>query len=371
MSLGRCGVDGLGLALEQALVGQPEGGLLLLHLDAAVAHSGQDAPPVGIAAVDGRLHPQGAHHFACGTASVAQGGGALHQALDELGGSLGVADDGSGQVEAKGLQAGGEGGSGGVTRRDGLAAGQAVGHDHYHVVGTGIAVHVDHVKGGVHGLAEGVGEEGGLDRDVGGDEGEHSGQVGMDHAGAFGHAAQRVLAPGLGEASRPVLGTGVGGHDGASELQAAIAGQLDAGDSLLYSRHQQEGADDAGGGYHHIVGGEAQFAGGQLGHLPGVAKALVAGGGVGAAAVADDGLSAAIGQVLLSDDEGCRPHPVAGEDGGGSAGRLGVEEAQVQLVLVAAQASAGSAGQEATRAGNGAVGKEVYVAGHSIKLATD
>ena len=126
----------------------------------------------------------------------------------------------------------------------------------------------------------------------------------------------------------------VGGHDSAGEVGPARGRQLDARHAIPHPLHGQESADDAGAGHQHVAGPDAQLRRRQLGHLAGVGQTLLAGGGVGAAAVGDDGLGAAVGQVLLADEQGRRLHPVAGVDRRRRARHLGVQDAHVQLVDV-------------------------------------
>ena len=363
-------VEGMGRAqVEEAevfafAVQQPEGQAVQGQIAARVAQGGHHPPPVGVGALHRRLDAQGAHHLAGGAAGVGQGGRPLHRHLDEAAGALGVQDHGPGQVLAGQDEGLPQGAGQGVTVLDGLPPAQAVGQQHHHVVGAGVRVHVYQVEGGVHRLPQRRLQEGLGDGGVGGQEAEHGGHVGVDHAGALGHPAQAV-GP---ETDGQVLGAGVGGHDGQGEVAAPFPLQsypLHRQGDLL---HGQVGADDAGGGHHHVLGRHPQATGSQTRHLAGVLQAAGAGGGIGAARVGDDRLGAAIGQVLAGDQQGGRLHAVAGVDGGRRAGRLGVEEPQVVFVGVVADAGMGGPGQEAGRGGDAARFQHLQVVAHGRLL---
>ena len=104
---------------------------------------------------------------------------------------------------------------------DGGVARHAVGQDGDHVVGGGVAVYAEHVEGiGRHGGERALERHGG-DGCVGGQEAEHGGHVGRDHAAALGDAAQLAHFAAQGEAHGNLLGDGIGGHDGLSRARAA------------------------------------------------------------------------------------------------------------------------------------------------------
>jgi hypothetical protein len=126
--------------------------------------------------------------------------------------------------------------------------------------------------------------------------------------------------------------------------------------------HGQHAADDAGARHQHVLALEAQLGRRQLRHLVRVGQALLAGAGVSAAAVGDQRLRAAVGQVLLAHEQRRRLHPVAGEDAHSGARPLRIEHAQVRPVTVFPDTRPHRARQEARHAGHAAP-----VNGHNIR----
>lgn len=148
-----------------------------------------------------------------------EGGAADDADADEFRGAFAVAHDELGEL----LREGGEGVEegepvGGGERGDFLAAGGAVGEEGDGVVGGHVAVDGDGVEGPIDGVGEEFGEGGRRYWDVGGEDAEEGGHVRVDHAGAFGHAGERigrVRGRGEREGLREKFGKCVGGADGA------------------------------------------------------------------------------------------------------------------------------------------------------------
>ena len=184
-----------------------------------VAHRAQDAPPVGVLAVEGGLDERGGGDGG-GDGAGGFEGCAVHDAdADEFCGALAVADDQVGEVLGEAREDGLHGAAvGGGGRGDGGAGRGAVGEDGDGVVGAGIAVDGDGVEGVGDGVGEEGGEGGGGDGGVGAEDAEEGGHVGVDHARAFGHAREvvgRAWGGGEGEGAGEEFGEGVGGADGA------------------------------------------------------------------------------------------------------------------------------------------------------------
>ena len=117
-------------------------------------------------------------------------GSAADSDPDEFGCALAVADDELGEGLGEGCEDFLEGDAvGGGWRGDGLATCGAVGEESDGVVGGCVAVYAYAVEGAVHGVGKEGLECGGWDRGVGGEDAEEGGHVGVDHAGAFGHAS--------------------------------------------------------------------------------------------------------------------------------------------------------------------------------------
>ena len=171
----------------------------------------------------------------------------------------------------------------------------------------------------------------------------------MNHAGALGDAAQLAGLAVHFKGHGDLLDLGVGGHDGLGGLEAVVAqrggqpghGGGDGGDVQLL-------ADDAGGGHHHVFRGDAQRRAGQAAHLLGHLDAVGV-AGVGVAAVADDGLSHAVLKVSLGDGQGRALDQVGGVDAGRRRRYLGVNQRQVALFLVLADAAVNARGGKALR----------------------
>lgn len=158
-----------------------------------VADGAEDAAPVGVLAVQGRLD-QGVPRDGRGDElGVREGGRVCDSDADELRRSFAVAHDELRELlreVREDLLHGGSVVRGG--RGDGLAAGGggggAVGEDGEGVVCAGAAVYADGVEGALDGVGEEGLEGGGWDGGVGAEDAEEGGHVGMDHAGAFGHS---------------------------------------------------------------------------------------------------------------------------------------------------------------------------------------
>ena len=109
----------------------------------------------------------------------------------------------------------------------------------------------------------------------------------------------------------------------------AFRGEDYAFDAISNLLHGEMLADDAGAGDQHLFGQQPQVSGGQGCHLLSVGHALLAGAGIGAAAVDHDGLSlVALEITLAQQDRGCLDL-VRGEDAGSDAGHLRAEDTQV------------------------------------------
>src|SRR5690348_4842776 len=207
--------------------------LVVVEVGAAGAEGGDDAAPVGVAAGDGALPDVGVGDGAGGTAGVGVSGGADHAHGHELLGALAVARHLAAQRTGDVAQGGLEDIRAGAIFTQRLVAGGAAGKEEGGVVGGHVAVHADHVEGVVHGaLHDGLKEVRG-DGGIGGEVAEHRRHVGVDHADALGRAAEADgLALNL-EFDGDGLGAGVGGHDAAGEIVAAVGSGFDLGDAAL------------------------------------------------------------------------------------------------------------------------------------------
>lgn len=192
-----------------------------------VADGAEDAAPVGVLAVQGRLD-QGVPRDGRGDEpGVRVGGRVCDSDADELRRALAVAHDElrellrevredllHGDAVVRGGRGDGVAGGGG--------GGGAVGEDGEGVVCAGAAVYADGVEGALDGVGEEGLEGGGGDGGVGAEDAEEGGHVGVDHAGAFGHSGYGVgdvWGRGEGEGLGEEFGEGVGRTDCSSGRQ--------------------------------------------------------------------------------------------------------------------------------------------------------
>ena len=203
------------------------------------------------------------------------------------------------------------------------------------VVGGGVPVHGDAVKGLGDHLAEHVLQEGPVNGAVGGDAAEHGAHVGVDHAGALGDGPDGDgFAPQF-HGDGNLLHLQVSGEDGVGGVQGGLGGVRQSGDQggnpLLNGLDVQLHTDDAGGADGEVLGPQAGGGSGGLGHPLGVLPAL-GGAGVGVAAVKNDPPGLVVGQVLLGEDHRVGLDHIAGIRARGSAGDGGEDHGQVLFV---------------------------------------
>ena len=200
---------------------------------------------------------------------------------------------------------------------DGHVARQPRRQDEEGIVGGRVQVHAHLVVGAGHHLAQGLLQHGGADGGVGGVKGQHGGHIGCDHPAALADGPQGAgHAPQL-EADGVLLGVGVGGHDGGGGVGAALGGVGQFGRRRRDARGKGvDGhglADDAGGGGQDVPGRDAQGLAGQAAAFLSQVHP-VGGAGVGVAAVDQDGLGIAVGQMGPVHLDGCAADLVGGVD---------------------------------------------------------
>ena len=181
------------------------------------------------------------------------------------------------------------------------------------VVGGHAAVGVEPVEADPGRGAERRVEVGGRYDGVGGDDDEHRGQLGREHAGALGHPADRPA----GALDDDLLADRVGGHDrlgGAAARRrptsAAYAASTPASRSAAVVRE----ADQAGRADDDVDRADAEVAGDLLGDRVRGLEALGAGVAVGAAGVEDDRADGAVLDDLLAPQDRVGLAAVGGED---------------------------------------------------------
>src|ERR1043165_4942267 len=306
---------------------------------AAAADGGEDAAPVRVAAVQRGLDQRRGGDGVRGEPGIALGAGAAHDELHHARRAFAVADDHPGELAADVIERALEVGE--------VAAARAFagGEEQHGVVRRCVAVDGDGVEALVDGILEAAAQRGRLDGGVGHHEAEHRGHVRMDHARALGHADDAPALAAHRERRLRDLRADVGGEDGvAQRIDASRREARDGvGQRVAELLVGERDADDAGGGDKDFVGAATEeLRGTRAGALRGVHPRL-AGDGVRAAGVDDDGLHAAA--ALLQ--RGLRQHDrrrlkfVFREDSGGARAVGRDDEAEVGALLADARADAG------------------------------
>jgi len=211
--------------------------------------------------------------------------------------------------------------------------GGAGGQQQHGVVGGHAAVGVDPVEGDLGGGPQRPVQYVAPDGRVRGEDDQHGGEAGGEHARALGHAADGPAV--LGHDGRLV--DGVGGLDRDGGLLTAVLGELGGGglDSREQLVHREQHADESGGADGDLDRGAAEDLGGLLGGRVRVLEALGARTGVGATGVEDDRGDLAALEDLLGPQDRRGLHTVGGEDAGGGAAGPGVDhEGQVRVAAL-------------------------------------
>ena len=207
----------------------------------------------------------------------------------------------------------------------------AIGEDEDGVVGAHVTVDADSVEGVLNGIENVLLEAGLAEVRVGGDEAEHGGHAGADHAGSFGAGADADFLAVEVDGDGDFLFADIAGHDGLGDGLAIGGGEGFAERrDLVGDTIDGEGeADDAGGADADFAAGEAECLGGGVGHGPGVIDAAHSGAGIGVAAVGDDGAEILGAKVSLGDADWSSLDLVGGEGAGGDAGEIGGDDGEV------------------------------------------
>ena len=306
-----------------------------------VADGTEHAAPVGVRAEHGGLEQGGVDDALGHGAGRRQVGRTGHGAFQQLRCALAV----TGQLAAQMLGDLGQRGDKRIVIGRALGnfcAGQAAGQQQHGVVRGGIAVNRNLVEGGGHDGGQRLLQRGGRDLGVGGHKEQHRGHVRVDHAAALGDSADAHGLAADGKFQRNFLRMGVSGHDRGSRVVAAglVGGQLGGGlRDALGERLDAHGlADDAGGGRQHVVRADAQLLGddvaGVLSQLHAVGRA-----GVGVAAVHNDCLCIAVLQMLAVHRDGCAVDLVRGIAARARAADVRLDQRQVELGMVMADAA--------------------------------
>jgi hypothetical protein len=322
----------------------------LAEASAGVADGVDDAAPVGVGAVEGAFDEEGLADGFGGAAGVILSAGVADTDFDEFGDAFAIGDDHFGEFEHDLVKGAAEDAGFLGAGADEGGIGLAVAHDDDGIVGAGVAIDGDAIEGEIDGVADSAFDFIFGDAGVGGDEAEHGGHVGADHAGAFGDTADAEGAVAARDFDGEGLGAGVAGHDGLGGFIGSFgveffAERIDEGSDAF---HGHGHADDAGGADEDLAHADAEGFGGGLGHEFGVLDAARAGAGVGVAAVGDDGAGVGFAHVLSGDANAGGLDLIGGEDGLGVGGVVGDDEGEVETFdLRIFDAASDGAGAEA------------------------
>ena len=170
----------------------------------------------------------------------------------------------------------------------------------------------------------------GADAGVSCDKAQHGGHVGVNHARTFGNAAHMAGLSAERKADRRLFDRSVGRHDGAGCGRAAIWGKLTAQrrHAACNRLNGQRLPDDAGRSHNDVLRRKSEMLRRALAHLQGLLLAVGI-AGVGVAAVADNGLRRAVGNVAFRDSNGRALHLVERIDAGRRGRLFAVNQSEV------------------------------------------
>ena len=260
-----------------------------------------------------------------------------HFAGDEVGRALAV----TGVLGAHVLSNGGQGRHEGVIVRiffhDLRVARQTRRHEDQRIVGGRIQIDAHLVVGAGDHRLERLFQQGGGDGGIGGVEGQHGGHVGGDHAAALADGTHGAGLAAQLKLDGVFLFVGVGGHDGRCRVGAALrgGGQLFGGgrDAAGKGVNDHGLPDDAGGSGQNVLCRNVQRLADQLAARFGQRHA-VGGAGVGVAAVHEDGLCIAVGQVGAVHLDGCAADFICGIHTGRCAADVRLDQRQIVFFIV-------------------------------------
>ncbi len=275
--------------------------LIRIKVLAGIAHGTEDPAPVGVSAENGSFGQCGGDNgFGKGfRALLALCAG--NCAGNKVPGPFAVGGHFFSHRYAEHLQRFGKCGVVRSFGSNGFISRQTVGQDTAGVIGRGVSIYADAVETDTHRLQKGGFYHLGRDSAVSGQETEHGAHVGVNHAAAFGNAADADRFPAYDGFYRCLLFRGIRGHDGMSRRVAGLIGALQRviqrRDARLDGLHIDPLADDACGGDQHVIRFAADGLSGG-GADPFRIFFPLGSAGVGIAAVGNNGAGHSIRQVL-------------------------------------------------------------------------
>ena len=206
-----------------------------------------------------------------------------------------------------------------------------------------------------------------LDGGIGGDNCNHGGHVGHDHARALAHSAYRIdiarMTRSLTDVGHGVLlGVRVGRHDGASGIGATVGGERLVGsrNGGLKRVDRQNLANHTRGGNQNLLGLAADDLRCDAARLARACKAGLTRGGVGIARVdrnaGDDSVTlVGTAQVGTAHLHGRRAKAIGGKHAGTGTGFIGHDERVIQTLGVLAEPSMDARSLKTSRSRNAAL----------------
>ena len=197
---------------------------------------------------------------------------------------------------------------------------------------------------------------------ISGDDANHSGHIGHDHARTLCHTAHREHASVITQAvtakrHSEFLRLGIRRHDGSSRIGASCDGQCrDGRRRTAFKRlHLQVLADNARRSHQNLLHRTAERVGDDAGRLARRLKALIAGSRIGDARInchrTCDAMPHTI-KMLFRHRDRSRAEHVCGEHRGARRRLIGSNQREVQTFWVSAESRMDTASLEALRRGN-------------------
>ena len=343
-------IGGLPLA-EQLHAAQGHHHIVGVEVRPAAAHGGDDAPPVRVAPVQGRLYQLRVPHRPGHALGIGTGCRPGHMDTGNLGRALAVLYQHIGQIPEYGGQGGGQRLERFLVGRG--HAGCAVGKAIQRVVRGGVAVHGHAVEGQLHGVAQHFLPDGGFHLRVTQHDGQHGRHVGADHASALGHAHKLHHTAGKGDFAVRNLVESIRGHDRPGKILRGRLAEVggEGGGGLLPKIHLELRADNARGRGQDIRRLKAEGASHQLLGRAAVSHTFITGAGVGLAGIDHDGTSGGtLGEHGLGDENGCRRKTVLRKRPCGDGGDIADEKGKIRAAFLT---ESGTRGGETKAFGSG------------------
>lgn len=243
------------------------------------------------------------------------GSGTFNVQGDELGDALAIANDRFGELGHNELQGVAEDFAILAVAGDRFVPGGTICEDENGVVGACVAVDGDAIEGVLDGVFDGAFEAGGVKFGVSGHEAEHSGHIGIDHAGSLGAATDTNAGAIEFEGDRKLFFMGVAGDDGFGDVIAILVAKTfdESGVFEIDPAHGKGESDDSGRTHGNFTLFQLETFRCLPGHVSGIFHAIRTGARIGISAVGDNGADGICPKVVLGNSNRRGFDPVLGE----------------------------------------------------------